>query len=369
MSTAEKQYFNLLRAALWGSPVDNSEVIEWDTVMRIAEHHGNNAMLADVAFNMKESKGLSQQLAARLQNEMRFNLLKQVKLKQIMVSAVNLLRQHDIEPVLLKGFGLALLYPNPVLRQFSDVDIFVGQQQFREACTLLRTLPGSYNWGEEKEVGRHYNIEFGQYPMEVHRVSSDINDPKMAAYYTAIEQDGLLDNRRTVDFEGFNISVPSVDFQVFFTFYHAWHHFLETGVGWRQLTDVALALHAYHQQLDTEKLRQWLEAMNVMLPWKTFGWLMVEYLGLPAAEMPFYEAASRRRALRLYEKIMKEGYFKRSNGFRQNKPRSAGLRRKIHSFFGVFVDLSFVFPVFPEQAFHEMMVSLKAGFWKLFQKK
>ena len=61
---------------------------------------------------------------------MRNNLLNQLRLKQILASAVSLLRQHGIEPVLLKGFGLAMLYPNPNLRQFGDIDLFVGLDNF-----------------------------------------------------------------------------------------------------------------------------------------------------------------------------------------------------------------------------------------------
>lgn len=369
MTKAETQYFILLRAALWDTPVDIDGPVDWEAVMRIAEHHGNDALLSDVAFHLEETYQPSAQLAAQMQNAIRFNLFTQMKLKQIMVSAIKLLREHNIEPVVLKGFGLALLYSKPNLRQFGDIDLFVGLDDFHPACAVLRTMQGGYTWGEEVDVGRHYNIEFGQYPMEIHRVSADIDNPKEAAYYNTIEQDGLVDNRCVAEFEGFKITIPSKELQVFFTFYHAWHHFLETGVGWRQLSDVALALHTYHQQLDTDKLNRWLVGMNVMLPWKTFGWLLVECLGLPAKEMPFYDPACRSRAMRLYGKIMKEGYFKRNNTFKYNKPHTYGLRHKMHSFIGIFVDLSYVASVFPVEAFHEMTTTLKLGLVKNFQKK
>ena len=42
-----------------------------------------------------------------------------------MLQAVAMLRKQGIEPVLLKGFSLAALYPNPALRQFGDIDLFV----------------------------------------------------------------------------------------------------------------------------------------------------------------------------------------------------------------------------------------------------
>ena len=363
MSTAETQYFSLLRAALWNAPLTFEEAIDWNGVMRIASFHGNNVLLSDVAFRLDEAHKPSPELQAWMQKEMRGSLFNQLKLKQLLGSAVKLLREHNIEPVLLKGFGLALLYPNPNLRQFGDIDLFVGLDQFHEACSLLRTLPGGYNWGEEVDAGKHYNIEFGQHPMEIHRVSADLNSAKEQAIYADIEQDGLLDHPQRVNWDGFPLSIPSKEFQVFFTFYHAWHHFLTTGVGWRQLTDVAMALHVYHGQLDLNKLHQWLTVMHVMLPWQTFGWLMVDCLGLPEAEMPFYNAGCRRRAQRLYAQMMKEGDFKRANNFKHKKPKRH-FWHKIHAFFDIFVDFFHRARVFPSIAFREMITLLKYAFTK-----
>ena len=366
MTTAEKQYFSLLRVALWSTPADITEPIDWDAVMRIAEHHGNNVLLSDVALRLE--KGQSPQWAVRMQSEMRANLFIQMQLKRILVSAVKLLREHHIEPVLLKGFGLASLYPNPSLRQFGDIDLFVGLDDFHPACAVLRTMPGGYTWGEEEDVGRHFNIEFGQYPMEVHRLSADVEDPKERQMYAAIEREGLVEAPQQLDFEGFPLTIPSKDFVVFFTFFHAWHHFMTTGVGWRQLSDVAMALHAYHDQLDLDKLRRWLVSMRLMQPWQAFGWLMVAHLGLPEAEMPFYDPSCRRTAQKLYGRIMLEGNFRRPNRFKYAKPKGR-IARKVHSFIGIFVDFFQLASVFPKQAFREMTIQLKTGFSKNFQKK
>ena len=367
MTQPETQYFALLRTALWDEPVAIGS-IDWKAVMQIAEFHGNSVLVADLGSKMDDENQPSPKMLGKMQVIMRDNLVHHLRLRQILVSAVKLLREHGIEPVLLKGFGLAMLYPNPSLRQFGDIDLFVGQSDFHEACALLRTLPGGYNWGEEIDAGRHYNIEFGQYPMEIHRVSADVEDAKEQILYAGMEKEGLSDHPQRVDFEGFEILIPSKEFAVFFTFYHAWHHFLETGVGWRQLSDVAMALHAYHGQMDLDKLRQWINAMKLLRPWQTFGYLMVDCLGLPESEMPFYDAACRSRAGRLYGQIMKEGNFRRVNKFKNKQPKSR-LGHKLHAFLGVFVNFSQRMKVFPAQAFREMEHAIKEGLRKNFQKK
>ena len=370
MTAAETQYFALLRAALWNTPFVATESIDWTGVMRIAKHHANQALVGDVALRMTEG-GPSAEIRAEMQTSLRSYFIQNIKLRQILIPAVQLLREHGIEPVLLKGFGLALLYPNPNLRQFGDIDLYVGLDHFHEACALLRTLPGGYNWGEEVDAGHHYNIEFGQYPMEIHRVSTEVKDGKEQKAYVAIERDGLVEHARRVDLEGFEISVPSEEFMVFFTFYHAWHHFLTTGVGLRQISDVAMALHAYLSPsdssqtppLDLDKLNRWLTEMHLMQPWQTFGCLMVDCLGLPEAEMPFFEASRRRRAQKLYNRIMQEGNFKRDNSFRYNKPNGR-VGHKLHTLLCIFGDFFHIAKVFPQQAFRELYTSFRTGLSK-----
>ena len=106
-----------------------------------------------------------------------------------------------------------------------------------------------------------------------------------------------------------------------------------------------------------------------MQPWQTFGWLMVNYLGLPEAEMLFYDAASRHRAQRLYRRIMEEGNFKRKSSCKKHKPRKAGIERKLYSFVLIFLDFFRVAKVFPGSAFHGMKTMFKLSLKKNLQKK
>ena len=368
MTVVETQYFALLRSALWDTPVAINEEVDWDAVMKLAKHHATNVLLSGVASQMTGSNRPSATMLGEMQSVMRFNLLNQMKQKQILVSAVKLLQAHNIEPVLLKGFSLAMLYPNPNLRQFGDIDLYLGLDDFHEACKLLRTLPGSYNWREEMDFGKHYNIEFGPYPMEIHRVSVDLSGRKERTTYESIERDGLYEKVRRIDFEGLVLEVPSMEFMVFFTFFHAWHHFLTTGVGWRQVSDLAVTLHAYHGQLDLDKLYQWIDAMHLINPWQTFGYLMVDNLGLPMDEMPFYKASCRHRAHKLFDRIMAEGNFRRHNHFEHSKPKSVS-ERKLHTLAGVFVKFFQVASIFPGQAFRETYTALKVVLQKKIQKK
>ena len=368
MTVVESQYFTLLRSALWATTPDIEGEIDWNAVMKIARHQANNVLVSDVALRMDSDHRPSGKMSAKMQDELRTNLMIQMRLRQILVSAVELLRTNAIEPVLLKGFGLASLYPNPSLRQFGDIDLFVGQDRFHEACALLSKLPGAYTWCEPSDVGRHFNVEFGKYVIETHRVSADVIDKREHAIYAAIEHDGTIAHPQRISLDGFQLSVPSNEFMVFFTFFHAWHHFTTSGVGLRQISDVAMTLHACHDQLDCDKLRQWLTDMHLMEPWQTFGYLMVDPLGLPQAEMPFYDASCRRKAQKLLRRIMAEGNFKRQRNFKRNRPKRR-LWQKLHALICTFIDFFHLVALFPNQAFRELKTSINYGLNKNFGKK
>ena len=105
-----------------------------------------------------------------------------------------------------------------------------------------------------------------------------------------------------------------------------------------------------------------------MKPWQAFGYLMVEQLGLPEAEMPFYDASCRRTARRLYRNVMKVGNFKRVNNFKYKSPKGR-IGHKVHAFLCIFIDFFYRATVFPSQAFREMMVTLRMALKKNMQKK
>jgi hypothetical protein len=53
---------------------------------------------------------------------------------------LSLLRAVDIEPVLVKGWAIARLYPDRALRPYGDIDLCVRPDQFEKAAAALKSL-------------------------------------------------------------------------------------------------------------------------------------------------------------------------------------------------------------------------------------
>src|ERR1700730_6111465 len=52
-----------------------------------------------------------------------------------------LLRSADVEPILIKGWGVAQYYPERGLRPYGDIDVCVRADQYRTAASALAGLP------------------------------------------------------------------------------------------------------------------------------------------------------------------------------------------------------------------------------------
>lgn len=61
--------------------------------------------------------------------------------QQTIEQALALLRSSGIEPILIKGWAVAQLYPEHGLRPYADVDLCVRPAQFAAAATALQSFP------------------------------------------------------------------------------------------------------------------------------------------------------------------------------------------------------------------------------------
>lgn len=99
------------------------------------------------------------------------------------------------------------------------------------------------------------------------------------------------------------VFLPGADVDAIFIFTHILHHFYVDGIGLRQVCDWCRLLWSYRESLDRALLERRLRAMGLMSEWQAFAALAVDWLGMPAVEMPLYSVS--RRWSRKGDRIMK----------------------------------------------------------------
>ena len=249
-------------------------------------------------------------------------LARHARLNQLAVEVIGLLAQHNIPATLIKGASLAGLYPDPDMRDFGDVDIYVGEEHYLRAAEIVTDSYPDAHWHSDIRGGIHYILVLDEKMdrvVELHRVTMEFHDKKADVLYQAFTHK-YLSYPKSMSLGDAIVPVPSAAYNALYVFMHAWHHFESTGVGLRQLADWALCLHEAYKQLTAEEWQNLcdeidaiLTALHMKTAWQTFAHVLVEQLHLPSEECPLYTQAYRGRARRLLRQLLRDGHGGRPN--------------------------------------------------------
>lgn len=276
-------YWELVKAALWGETAVWPEE-ESEQLLQLNARQGTGALVYPMVL---EQEGLSAATRTQMKAVCVATMQRQAELQRTLETAWQALEHAGIEAVLLKGAGLAALYPEPQRRTWSDIDIFVGKKQYHPACAALRAaFPNAATFQEESEHYKHYNLDTEHVPIEVHRVTVSLQHPLDEWRYAQMEREGMV-RVRGLEFRGLEVKVPEETFNVLFVFLHSWEHVIGGNANVRQLCDLALMLHHYADRIDKERLKRWLKALHLLDVWQIYVYILRHNLGLPAQEALF----------------------------------------------------------------------------------
>lgn len=363
-------FYVLLRDALWGSitPLDVSKD-QLLKVIKLAKAQTVLGLIANEILKREELASLfSLQYRDRLNYFVQGNFYNSQKQNGSLATLVLKLREQGIDPILLKGQGVARNYPMPELRQCGDLDIYVGPENYAKACEVVLNMSNKDESHKDVENQKHYHTKVGHAYIEVHQYTDVYYPKRLNTVYQKISDEGLKKGLVPLDFCGVQVMTPPVNFNVFFVFSHFWHHFITSGVGLRHLCDWVLLLHASKNQFSEDYISDVLSKMKMLRQWQVFGCIAVDYLGLPQEEMPFYDAKYRKLAGKVLDLMHIEGNFGHENLKRYNRPKGYFIG-KIYSLMSITKRNLRVFRLFPKDATLQYFQTVTSSIATMFKEK
>lgn len=322
MNKSQTQYLELLKAGLWGIAPDldifRSGGIDWKAICRISNAQAVTVVVSDGIETLPEELwppiGVVHKFAmARIKTAQMHNLL-----NSTLAQVVRALETEGVHSVLLKGQGVAQNYRNPSSRACGDLDIYTGDGGYKRAFEIIESLQDGQPHREAAECIHHLHTSLNGVEVEIHRQASIVHGKRMDRKLREWTKQSIDDLFGTGKLETWNnngtpVSLPSPTFNSFFILHHAVRHMTVEGVGFRQICDWMMLLHRYHSQIDAELLKEKLKEQHMLKVWEEFGRLVVNYLGLPANELPLAPAnlAPTCRTSRLLDEIFVSGNFGR----------------------------------------------------------
>ena len=140
MSTSPQTKAQLIASTLAGSwrrePSEaNLTVRELEEIAPLLLRSGAGAL---GWWRVRHTPQLVSPVADELQNAYRLHALQVRLFSEKIKKAFSILRSNGIEPILIKGWANARLYPEPGLRPYGDIDLCVKPQQFSLADEILK---------------------------------------------------------------------------------------------------------------------------------------------------------------------------------------------------------------------------------------
>ena len=312
-SKAELQFLELYRSAVWNTAVDETlfqETVDWSTVKRLMKIQTVEGIVAQSVSRLPAAMRPEHNLyfnmivqAARIEEE---NKHMNTCLKELFAAC----KEHHITAYLLKGQGVGLNYPEPLLRHSGDIDLFFLTPRDYEKAVKALHKAFSVSMMEVDEERKHAYFVYQDIVIELH---GDI--------YGAVNRQCLrgtmpwtrkcFDSYRSIiwQYEGENITLPPANFDALFIFIHLARHYFGSAVGLRQLTDWMRYLYVRRGDIDVKKLKEDIEHLGLKKVWSVFGTMAVNHLGFHKEHMPFYRESYGKAATRLLRFILDSGNF------------------------------------------------------------
>lgn len=318
--TAKKQFLALLRAGLWGKEADmgcfpEESAPDWNGILYLGRTQAVLPLVYDGMLTLPSDRQLKgpalMKLLAYVDKIEKLNM----ELNDAVTEISSRLSAEGIRSVLLKGQGLAALYRNPLHRQCGDIDLYVGEENYRKAADIIRQWPEIHK--ELPENIKHITFSYKNVEIELHRNAFQMPGSRLDKKYRVLERQELEGDTGLayVDILVSDTSakgkavVPPVLFNVFYTFCHAFSHFMLSGLGLRQLCDIAVLLERYGASLDSALLHSWLKDYKLDKEWQMFICLLTDFLGLSPSKAPLYDNSLNSVSEKLLDTIFNDGNF------------------------------------------------------------
>ena len=154
-------------------------------------------------------------------------------------------KSEGFDNCILKGQGIAQLYPNPSLRTPGDIDIWLGGSDKKIIEYVRKHIPDS--------LPTYHHIDFPILPgleIEAHYRPSWLYNPitnrRLQRYFETVAQEQFGNEITTANG---SFPVPTVAFNRIYILLHIYRHLFQEGIGLRQLLDYYFVLdHGFSQE-------------------------------------------------------------------------------------------------------------------------
>lgn len=236
----------LLRSAVLDrDPVLDSDVkVDWDDLMDRASKQGILAWVYDGICKLPKEQQPPRQQRINWALSAQEIWDRYAKQKKVLADMVKVCDENGMRMLLLKGIGLAELYPKPESRPSGDIDVYFFDD-FEKGNELFAE-------GEHEFNNKHEGFDYKGVHVENHLKILDTDTPERIAIYNYIEP---YIKHSEITHDGY-YRLPVIA-EIFYLLTHLYRHYTPTTpVPLRSFIDVVLYLNRHKEEISVEELQK-----------------------------------------------------------------------------------------------------------------
>ena len=283
-------------------------VTDWERLYSLSKRQGVTAVLFEKIQSLPKEVAAPRTVALKwMVHSLSIEKLTKAIYKRC-ADFAQLMHEHGLRAMVLKGVSVSRYYPNPWHREFGDLDCYLYKKTvdgivwngcYEEGNKVAEKAGYSVNRGHYK----HSHINFEGLEVENHQFSLAIKDGRD----TKTLERAL---RRLVEQQGGDVAIgdsklycPPADFNALFLTAHAMSHFLYESIKMRHVLDWALFLKAEQDNVDWDNFWSWCGRMHYTRFVQCMNYICVLHLGL---QIHAFTVARDKKIERLSTRILKD---------------------------------------------------------------
>lgn len=199
-------------------------------------------------------------------------------LNQRAVQTMEFFQKNGFNCCILKGQGVATLYPNPLLRTPGDIDIWLsgGRKKIYNFAQQEFALNGLTYRHIHFPLHKDVEVEIHTTPINL---LSPFSNHKLYKYFKTHSNKQFSNFTNLPEQKG-SICIPCIEFNQLYILLHIYEHFLGEGIGLRQVLDYYYVLIQPTTKESTAHTVKMLRKLKMLRFARAMMWVQQEIFGL-----------------------------------------------------------------------------------------
>lgn len=258
MNRVDQLFLEALQASITNTKVEWEKELskdEWQELFKKAAIHQILPLIFEAVYACPAAQKVDPAFFAPYKREMMKQVALQMYKTEEFLQLYQQLEEQGLHPLIVKGIVCRQLYPNPDYRSSSDEDMLIAPEEFAKAHQALLDY-GMVAGEAEENLDKVYEVPYGKPGSPIYIELHKSLFPKESEAYGELNRffAQVQEGAEMVDVHGVAVRTMNPTMHLFYLICHAFKHFLHSGFGIRQVSDMVMFANAYGTEIDWNQI-------------------------------------------------------------------------------------------------------------------